>query len=74
MTSMQSWDERQLELLRPQYPEWDIWTVRSIYPRPLTTWCARPKGHPVATVNTDSPEHLIEEIGRQSGTSLAGRD
>jgi hypothetical protein len=31
MASMQSWDERQLELLRPQYPEWDIWTVRSIH-------------------------------------------
>jgi len=28
----------------------------------------------VATVNTDSPEHLIEEIGRQSGASLAERD
>ena len=25
----------------------------------------RPVGHAVATINTDSPEHLIEEIRRQ---------
>ena len=57
---VQSWDDRQLALLRPNYPDWDIWAVRSVYPKPHTTWCARPKGHPVATINTDSPEHLIE--------------
>ena len=57
---LQSWDDRQLALLRPNYPDWDIWAVRSVYPKPHTTWCARPKGHPVATINTDSPEHLVE--------------
>jgi hypothetical protein len=59
---MQTWDDKQLEALRPRYPNWDIWTVRSIYPRPSTTWCARPKGAPVATINASSPEELAEKI------------
>jgi hypothetical protein len=63
---MQSWDDEQLDALRPMYEgRWDIWVVRSIYPRPSTMWCARPKGSPIATINTDSPEHLVEEIRRQ---------
>ena len=35
-----------------------------------TVWCARPVGHPVATINTDSPEHLVEEIGEQEQEAL----
>ena len=66
MVLMQSWADRTLEQLRPNYPDWDIWTVRSIYPRPLTTWCARPKGAPIATINVDSPESLIEAIAEAS--------
>ncbi len=63
---MQCWDDEQLTILRPQYEgRWELWTVRCIYPKPHTVWCARPTGHPVATINTDSPEHLIEEILRQ---------
>jgi hypothetical protein len=62
---MQSWEDHQLALLRPQYPAWDIWTVRCLYPRPHSTWCARPKGTPTATINADSPEHLVEEIRLQ---------
>ncbi len=61
---MRSWDDQQLALLRPMYPHWEIWTVRVLIPKG-TVWCARPKGHPVATINADSPEHLIEEIRRQ---------
>jgi hypothetical protein len=68
---MQSWDEQQLATLRPQYEgRWELWTVRSIYPKPFTTWCARPVGHPVATINTDGPEHLVEEIRRQEQDAL----
>lgn len=61
---MQSWAEQQLANLRPQYEgRWQIWVV----PRycQTTVWCARPKGSPIATINADSPEHLIEEIRRQ---------
>jgi hypothetical protein len=59
---MTTWEDEQLALLRPRYPGWDIWTVRSIYPRPSTTWCARPKGAPIAMINVSSPEELIEQI------------
>ena len=49
---------------------WDIWHVRCVYPKPYTVWCARPVGHPVATINTDSPEHLVEEIRQQEQAGL----
>ena len=61
---MQSWADQQLAILRPQYPEWDLWTVRLVMPSGYV-WCARPKGHPVATINADSPEALIAEIAEQ---------
>lgn len=61
---MTTWEDEQLAILRPQYPKWDIWTVRITTAR-QTVWCARPAGHPVATINTDSPERLIEEIRQQ---------
>ncbi len=67
---MQSWEDNQLALLRPHYPDWDIWTVRSIYPKPFMTWCAKPTGSPTATINTDSPEHLIEMIREQEQDAL----
>jgi hypothetical protein len=62
---MQSWTDQQLALLRPRYPGWEIWAVRSISPKPFTTWCARPKGSPIATINANSPEHLVEMIREQ---------
>jgi hypothetical protein len=61
---MHDWAEQQLAILRPMYPRWDIWTVRLITAR-QTVWCARPKGAPVATINTDSPEALVAEIREQ---------
>ncbi len=66
---MQSWDDEQLAILRPKYPAWELWTVRILCPN-HTVWCARPVGHPVATINADSPEHLIEEIRRQEQVAL----
>ncbi len=65
---MKSWADGQLATLRPNYPGWEIWIV-PLYPVG-ETWCARPVGHPVATINTDSPEHLIEEIRRQDQEAL----
>jgi len=60
-----TWEDQQLAVLRPMYPRWDIWTVRNIYPKPSYTWCARPKGAPVATVNAESPEDLVAAIAEQ---------
>ena len=51
------------------YPHWDIWTVRLATAR-QTVWCARPAGHSVATINTDSPEHLVEKIRQQEQEAL----
>ena len=61
--SIQSWVDQQLAILRPNYPDWDLWVVHAVYGP--DTWCARPKGSPIATINTDSPEHLIEAIRQQ---------
>ena len=61
---MISWADQQLALLRPRYPNWDIWTVRTLIPSGYV-WCARPTGTPVATINADSPEALIAEIREQ---------
>jgi hypothetical protein len=58
---MTDWTEDQLAMLRPRYPEWDLWAVRHATIR-QTTWCARPAGTPVATINVDSPEALIAAI------------
>ena len=58
------WAEQQLAILRPEYPDWDIWYVRTFSPRGVV-WCARPTGSPIATINTDSPEALIAEIRKQ---------
>jgi hypothetical protein len=63
------WESEQLAWLRPRYPRWDIWTVRIATAR-QTVWCARPVGHPVATINTDSPERMVEEIRHQEQEAL----
>jgi len=57
------WAEDQLAMLKPNYPGWQLWIVYC-YPNHIA-WCARPAGTPVATINADSPEHLIEEIREQ---------
>lgn len=68
---MRSWDDDQLAILRQQYAtRWDLWIVRCVHPKPYTVWCARPKGLPIATINTDSPEHLIEMIREQEQDAL----
>jgi hypothetical protein len=64
LSHVNDWAEQQLAVLRPKYPDWDLWTVRILVPK-RTVWCARPKGSPVATINADSPEALIAEIREQ---------
>ena len=61
---MQSWDDEQLALLRPQYPDWDLWAVRLSTQR-QTVWCAKRNYEAVASINADSPEHLIDAIRAQ---------
>ncbi len=68
---MQTWEDEQLATLRIYYPEWELWIV-PCYMAP-TVWCARPRGALVATINTDSPEHLIEEIRRQEQDAPSGQ-
>ena len=60
---MQSWADEQKTALTQMCKGWDVWWVRSLYPKGYT-WHARPTGHPVA-VYADSPENLIEAIGVQ---------
>ena len=60
---MTDWAEDQLALLRPRYPQWDIWIVRKSAGGMV--WCAKPCGVRCATISTDSPEALIAEIAEQ---------
>jgi hypothetical protein len=52
--------DEQLAMLRVKYPAWEIWYVRRVYGPDV--WCAKRKGQPVATINTDSPEELVRKI------------
>jgi hypothetical protein len=61
---LMSYADRQLALLRPNYAgRWDIWYV-PCWPN-YTTWCAKPAGTPIATINADSPESLVAAIREQ---------
>ena len=57
---LETWAERTLATLRPNYPGWDIWVVYAV-PRGQT-WYARPKGTPIATIHAETPEELITAI------------
>ena len=50
------------------FPSWDIWHVRSVYPKPSETWHARPAGAPTATIDADSLENLIATIRDQEAS------
>jgi hypothetical protein len=55
-----SWEQQHLALIRPKYPEWDIWIVPQYIGG--TAWCAKPKSSEIATIKVYSPEHLITAI------------
>ena len=65
---MQTWAEQQLVILRANHPGWDVWFV-PCWPNYIV-WCARPVGHPVATINADSPESLVDAIRQQEQDAL----
>lgn len=53
---MQSWEDDRKDELAGRFPGWDIWYVRNAGRR-SGTWCARPKGAPVAIFHAwDSAE------------------
>jgi hypothetical protein len=54
------WAEQQLEILRKNYPNWDLWVVRRYVGGPL--WCAKPKGASIALLHANEPEHLVGYI------------
>ena len=44
----------QLELLRPLWPDYDLWVVQGVRPAPDVYWAGR-KGTPAACVNAGVP-------------------
>lgn len=62
--AVQSWEDQMKALLRQRFPDWDIWYVRLATAR-RTVWSARPKGHPVATIQAWSPDELEWMIREQ---------
>jgi len=61
---MHSWEDGTLAMLRAEYAGlFYIWTVRGIYPKPHTTWCARRLDTDTACLNAGSPEDLIRLMG-----------
>jgi hypothetical protein len=55
-----TWEDQQLAMLKGNYPGWDIWYVRCF--QAPTSWCAKPGGAPVSTIQASSPEELIAAI------------
>lgn len=58
---MESWEDHRKTELAQEYPGWDIWYVRAVVAR-HTTWCARPKGAPVAIFHASSPGELAGKL------------
>ena len=50
-----------LAMLRPLYPDFDLWTVKRVGAKGYV-WCARRKSEQTAVVNADSPEELVEAL------------
>jgi hypothetical protein len=48
--------DAELDRLKAAYPGWNIWYVPRVIGH--TVWCAQP----LPLINTDSPEHLAQEI------------
>jgi hypothetical protein len=61
--AIESWEDKQLELIRPAWPDWDIWYVR-YSGRRSGVWCARPKGAPAAIFHAEDPDGLADKLKR----------
>jgi hypothetical protein len=60
LAAMQTWADGEQARLRQVHEGFDIWFVPK-YPVGYT-WHARPKGTPVATINSNSPDELSAAI------------
>jgi hypothetical protein len=61
---MRSFEDIKRDELARLFPSHDIWTVRHATCRHVT-WCSRPKGTPVATINANSADELQAEIAQE---------
>ena len=61
---MRSWEDIRRDELAEMFPGHDVWTVRHATCR-HTTWCSRPKGTPVATINANSADELQADIAQE---------
>ena len=64
LSRMRSWADIRRDELAEMFPTHDIWTVRNSTHR-YTTWCSRPKGTPIATINVDSADALQAAIAEE---------
>jgi hypothetical protein len=62
---VQSYADKMLAVLRPLYPDWDVWYV-SRFPQRGYSWHAKPVGAPAATISAYSPAELETLISEQS--------
>ena len=62
--SIRTWADIKRDELAEMFPSHDIWTVRNPVCR-HTTWCSRPKGHPIATINAASADDLQADIAQE---------
>ena len=58
--AVQSFADSTLAVLRPLWPEFDLWVVHRAYGDDV--WCARWVGEETACVNANSPEELIGKL------------
>jgi hypothetical protein len=66
--AVQSFANSTLAVLRPLWPEFDLWVVHRIYDADV--WCARRVGEQTACINANSPEQLIgalQELAAEAG-------
>lgn len=60
---MRSWADDKQDELAEMFPTHDVWYVLGYGGQ--TTWCSRPKGHPIATINAGSADELQAEIAQE---------
>jgi hypothetical protein len=63
LREMRSWEQIKQDELADMFPSYDVWFVPRVCGH--TLWCARPKGHPVATIQAGSADELQERIARE---------
>ncbi|MCW2931288.1 MAG: hypothetical protein JWM19_2250 [Actinomycetia bacterium] len=60
---MMTAEDARLAEIKARWPTWDIWFVRQVYGP--GTWCAKPAGAKLATVNKSDADDLDEWLGEQ---------